>query len=92
MTREDAILYFQELVNVIDVPPVHLRSAVAVEGWWKRTERMKGAHRMAISAMMEQEERSKGCASCDGGFGDNALEFAKLRYKFCPYCGRKLEE
>ena len=31
------------------------------------------------------------CASCDGGFGDNTLVFAARGYKFCPYCGRKLE-
>jgi hypothetical protein len=32
-----------------------------------------------------------GCSSCDGGFGDNTLVFAARGYKFCPYCGRKLE-
>ena len=33
----------------------------------------------AISALREREERSKGCPSCNGGFGDN------------PYCGRLLK-
>lgn len=56
------------------------------------TNVVDGALDMAISTLREQEERSKGCSSCDGGFGDNTLEFAKIGYKFCPYCGRRLEE
>jgi hypothetical protein len=54
VTRKEAISYFEELANVIDIPPVHLGSAVAVEEWAKRTERLNGAYRLAISALREQ--------------------------------------
>lgn len=44
------------------------------------------------SLFSEQQEREKGCASCNGDFGDNTIEFHKSGYKNCPYCGRKLDE
>lgn len=47
---------------------------------------------MAIAALMGQEERSKGCSACDGGFGDNTMVFYAGGYKHCPMCGRRLEE
>ena len=54
----------------------------------------------ALRMMREQralESHSKalesfGCSACDGGFGDNTLKYAEWGYKFCPYCGRRLEE
>lgn len=47
---------------------------------------------MAIAALKEQEERSKGCSACDGGFGDNTMVFYAGGYKHCPMCGRRLED
>ena len=47
---------------------------------------------MAITALREQEERSRGCSACDGGFGDNTMVFYAGGYKHCPMCGRRLEE
>lgn len=47
---------------------------------------------MAIAAMREQEEQSKGCSACDGGFGDNTMVFYAGGYKHCPMYGRILEE
>ena len=41
---------------------------------------------MAIAALREQEERSKGCDWC-GFFFDHSGKF-----QFCPQCGRRLEE
>ena len=46
----------------------------------------------AQAALREQEIREQGCVSCNGGFGDNTVEFRKLHYKVCPYCARKLME
>ncbi len=46
---------------------------------------------VSIEALREQAERSKGCVSCDGGFGDNTVEFKKLGYTTCPYCGKRLD-
>ena len=46
---------------------------------------------LAAEALREQAERSKECSSCDGGFGDNTVEFEKLGYAICPHCGRRLE-
>jgi DNA-directed RNA polymerase subunit RPC12/RpoP len=45
----------------------------------------------ALAALHEKAERSRGCVSCDGGFGDNAVEFEKLGYTMCPHCGKRLE-
>ena len=47
--------------------------------------------RLAVDALHEKAERSRGCVSCDGGFGDNAAEFEKLGYTMCPHCGKRLE-
>lgn len=35
-------------------------------------------------------KKSKGCTWCDGGFGDNTMEFRERGYRHCPYCGREL--
>lgn len=45
----------------------------------------------ALAALHEKAERSRGCVSCDGGFGDNTVEFEKLGYTMCPHCGKRLE-
>jgi tRNA(Ile2) C34 agmatinyltransferase TiaS len=42
---------------------------------------------MAISALMEQEERSKGCKYCTATY----IQHGSL-VGFCPMCGRRLEE
>lgn len=39
----------------------------------------------------EKKKREVGCSGCNGGFGDNTLEFSRLGYKNCPYCGRELD-
>lgn len=41
------------------------------------------AMKMAIAALREQEERSKGCEWC--------VSSAWMNNRFCPMCGRKLE-
>lgn len=45
----------------------------------------------AIADIQEREERSKGCVSCNGSFGDNTIEFEAQGYSFCPWCGRPLK-
>lgn len=61
---------------------------------------------MAISALREQEERSKGCEFCKGakyiygelfasGHVDSDHDFVHGHYgdlSICPVCGRRLEE
>lgn len=61
---------------------------------------------MAISALREQEERSKGCEFCKGakyiygelsasGHVDDDHDFVHEQYgdlPICPMCGRRLEE
>jgi hypothetical protein len=46
---------------------------------------------LALAALRSEAERGKGCVSCDGGFGDNTVEFKKLGYTTCPCCGKRLE-
>lgn len=41
---------------------------------------------VAIAALMEQEERSKGCDWCEFFFDHSG------KFQFCPQCGRRLEE
>lgn len=36
-------------------------------------------------------KKNKGCASCDGGFGDNTEVFRMRGYRYCPYCGKELK-
>lgn len=70
-------------------------------------ERYKEALGMAIAALREQEERSKGCMYCDiakanAGVINKALWMKESethkwtlcgkRLEFCPMCGRRLEE
>jgi hypothetical protein len=59
---------------------------------WKYCDPEAEAAKFAIAALREQEERSKGCSACDGGFGDNTMVFYAGGYKHCPMCGRRLEE
>lgn len=59
MTREEAIAYFDQNVEIMEQPPIHLGSAVAIEEWAKRCDHLSGAYRWAIAALREQEERSK---------------------------------
>ena len=54
MTREEAISYFESHVEIMETPPIHLRSAVSVVEWAKRCDHMTGAYRWAISALREQ--------------------------------------
>ena len=67
MTREEAIAYFEQHVEIMEQPPIHLGSAVAVEEWAKRCDRLSGAYGWAIAALREQEERSNGCEWCEKG-------------------------
>lgn len=57
----------------------------------EQNTRLMRALDVAIKDLQESEERSKGCPSCNGGFGDNTIEFKKMRYTNCPYCGRPLK-
>lgn len=56
----------------------------------------KEACDVAISALQEREERSKGCKFCkdDFRFWKSELSgyFKETDIKFCPHCGRPLEE
>ena len=46
---------------------------------------------MAIAALREQEERSKGCHRCNTFDKERRLQ-VNLLADFCPQCGRRLEE
>ena len=56
MTRKEAIAYFEEKAKIMEQPPIHLGSAVAVVEWAERCDRMTEAFGMAIAALKEQEE------------------------------------
>ena len=78
MTREEAIEVLKKNRPGADPRRCGLELCTAVD--------------VAIAALLEQEERSKGCSACDGGFGDNTMVFYAGGYKHCPMCGRRLEE
>jgi hypothetical protein len=47
----------------------------------------------ALAALREKAEREKGCKICTAGYGEFTVKYLKWNdYKFCPMCGRKLEE
>ena len=78
MTREEAI---KELESYAD------------HSWGGLSE----AFELAIAALREQEERSKGCGWCKQfagvplrGFTEHGCQ--SITVKFCPMCGRRLEE
>ena len=52
---------------------------------------LNNAINKAITALRHENEQSKGCSSCNGGFGDNTMHFKEKGYHFCPWCGRRLE-
>ena len=100
MTREEAIERLED----------------TFEGWnmWvmdndSPASKMSEALGMAISALREQEERSKGCEYCDDphpartcivgnmeqvlvGTSFSIAQVWTRELKFCPMCGRRLEE
>ncbi len=107
MTREEAIAYFEQHVEIMEQPPIHLGGAVAIQEWAKRCDHMTGVYRLAISALREQEERSKACPYCDIAKANEGVKNTVLWVKepetqkwtmmgkkllFCPMCGRRLEE
>lgn len=51
------------------------------------------ASELAIQALKEREERSKGCKNCTAGDGEFTVLLEKWgEDNFCPICGRKLKE
>ena len=55
------------------------------------TKDYRDACRIATAAIREKQKRCHGCSSCNGGFGDNTIEFEVKGYNFCPVCGRELK-
>jgi hypothetical protein len=99
MTREEAIKRLEDTFE-------------AWEGWVRKCPQdapaslLNKALDMAISALREQEERSKGCEFCKGakyiygelsasGHVDADHDFVHEQYgdlPICPMCGRRLED
>ena len=103
MTREEIIEQLESLHRLLKrlaempitlgrvKPPVHPDDMVALE--------------LAISALREQEERNKGCELCHSEnlrnvgitdrvylCGGNSRPRENEKFRFCPKCGRRLEE
>lgn len=85
MTREKAIEVFTELNYAYKADEYG-------DYFYDHGDEVCQAASVAIAALREKEERSKGCSACDGGFGDNTMVFYAGGYKHCPMCGRRLEE
>lgn len=37
------------------------------------------------------KKKSNACTWCNDRLGDNTTDFRRRKYRFCPYCGRKLK-
>jgi hypothetical protein len=74
-TIEEAIKYLEGMIFTQDFHPSTLRA--------------KAVNTMAIAALREQAERSKGCVWCksDSQVTHNGEHFCF----FCSYCGKRLE-
>lgn len=88
MTREEAIKYLsEEQKKTEEVMTLTERDSGVSESVW-HTE--YEAFNLAISALREQEERSKGCGHCLSEINKDMM----LAHGFahCTDCGRRLEE
>ena len=74
-TTEEAIKYLERMLFTQDFSPSTLRA--------------KAVNTMAIEALREQAERSRGCVWCrsDSQVTHNGEHFCF----FCSYCGKRLE-
>lgn len=88
MTREEAI----EVMKSWAWMQGETGKKDATVHWESTLDDVEEALEMAIAALREREEQSKGCSACDGGFGDNTMVFYAGGYKHCPICGRRLED
>ncbi|MEA5003832.1 hypothetical protein SDC9_199957 [bioreactor metagenome] len=68
-----------------------------IEYWTYKPTEVEAAT-LAITALLEKQEREQGCETCENYF---ALQYAKYSYNecesnseclYCPNCGRKLRE
>lgn len=69
-TIEEAIKYLEGMIFTQDFSPSTLRA--------------KAVNTMAIEALREKQERSKGCEHCRGWD-------KRCGANFCPMCGKRLE-
>ena len=103
MTREEAILLF-EISTPKECSGCYKARDFTCSG---ADARRCEAYRMAISALREQEVRSKACPYCDIAKANDGVRNTALWVKepetnkwtmmgkkllFCPMCGRRLED
>ena len=89
MTREKAIVLIECAATELVGTMMQTKEPSAIE----QLQRYVDAYDMAISALREQEERSKGCEYCNDILEYNKTHtFPKYVSPFCPVCGRRLEE
>ena len=99
MMREEAIQYAEEKYKK---GLYRLEMDYLNRGLYQVAAREVDFLRVAIAALREKEERSKGCEYCNGLLKSDTEDFtmpnaSKKEYdivtiRFCPMCGRRLEE
>ena len=57
MTKQQAIEYFEERLLVMECPPIHIGTAVAVEEWARSVVTMRNAFALAAVALRDQVAR-----------------------------------
>ena len=78
----DLITFDPMTGEIIDLETVKLRNDLNYKCYL--------ANKVAISALQEREERSKGCEFCNIEANKNAM-IEDHGYAVCPYCGRPLK-
>lgn len=76
-----------------------LHSCTAINPKTTINQSDRNAIDMAITALLEQEQREQGCERCDDFQKDPHFyvsegngQYTDVVFKFCPMCGRRLED
>lgn len=90
---ERAIAYWKEFEAEIDGLYAETNKSGRIE-----LDKQRPAVEVALAALQEREERSKGCERCQIFENDPQFLFSRgngqydeIMFKYCPVCGRKLK-
>ena len=100
MTREEAIKFYADEILLLELAPtINGDNGSSMREEWKRQAEI---HRMAISALREQEKQatktSEPCPWCKCGWDWSVIDGDFGQYvhhniiKHCFHCGRRLED
>lgn len=90
MNEIEALKYAEERLSTISYQ-LECQSILPCRSFY---EKQQGMLVQAVIALRSEQEREKGCEYCDNDYymEDTDLHgLDKIKNRFCPFCGRKLE-